>query len=699
MKLIGESLEKALIEVGDGLKAIDQVREENFAGFNRIDWDRWSQVRGCVYKMQKLLKKYHRQIPTDLYETCGLKEFKPKCEIQLSFKENELFAAISDIPKNKFEEQRIGHHSFGFKFNYFKQAWGLSAIKIESFNYDLYKEKFELLGFEVGALPEMKLEPEKDESASEALERLDRRRLKNTVVVTQSDKGLFSFRFPYSGHLNELFSNKTGKLSGIFEYNPKNYGRETYEVELVQEAIEKIKEILPEWKIITEGLEEAIVENKKEIEELRKPIPEVEALLAEGFELLPFQNEGVRFFQRTNGNSLLGDEMGLGKTLESLAWLAIEEKRAFAIVPKTVRRKWVQESHKFFPTYFKARELTPKKDKDDLSQYNLVTINPTPVTIEKWKNEILAGGFDTLIFDESHLIKNPNAKITKLVQEIAPHFKHIILLSGTMIKNKKVELHTQVQLVASGLLGTRKQLKNATIGGTWNKLKPIYLARQKKQVLKELPDLLTSIVEIDIKGLPIMPKSLDIGDISRLKNDIALGKIDTTVEFVKDILITSNSSSVVFTESREAAIKIQEKLGSQAVLHHGKMSDEKREQVKYDFQNTDKYRVFVTTRQSVAVGADLYKADKVVFNDLPWNPADLRQAHDRTHRIGQKNTVNVYWMIAKDHEWDLKVSKIIFKKYDLSKKLNEGKQLSKEDREWMEKPVSLEDIRSTNEIS
>src|SRR4030066_105476 len=43
----------------------------------------------------------------------------------------------------------------------------------------------------------------------------------------------------------------------------------------------------------------------------------------------------------------------------------------------------------------------------------------------------------------------------------------------------------------------------------------------------------------------------------------------------------------------------------------------------------------------MAVGATLTAADKVVFNDLPWNAADLRQAEDRCHRGGQKNNVDL----------------------------------------------------------
>lgn len=41
-------------------------------------------------------------------------------------------------------------------------------------------------------------------------------------------------------------------------------------------------------------------------------------------------------------------------------------------------------------------------------------------------------------------------------------------------------------------------------------------------------------------------------------------------------------------------------------------------------------------------------ADTVILYDLWWNPAVDEQAADRAHRIGQKQTVHVIRLIAKD---------------------------------------------------
>jgi SNF2 family DNA or RNA helicase len=58
--------------------------------------------------------------------------------------------------------------------------------------------------------------------------------------------------------------------------------------------------------------------------------------------------------------------------------------------------------------------------------------------------------------------------------------------------------------------------------------------------------------------------------------------------------------------------------------------------------------VFLISLKAGGTGLNLTAADIVIHYDPWWNVAAQNQATDRSHRIGQENTVNVYKLIVKD---------------------------------------------------
>ena len=60
-------------------------------------------------------------------------------------------------------------------------------------------------------------------------------------------------------------------------------------------------------------------------------------------------------------------------------------------------------------------------------------------------------------------------------------------------------------------------------------------------------------------------------------------------------------------------------------------------------------------------GLTLTAASTVVFAELTWTPSIMSQAEDRTHRIGQQNCVNVYYLYGPDTVDDIIFNMLNFK--------------------------------------
>lgn len=240
---------------------------------------------------------------------------------------------------------------------------------------------------------------------------------------------------------------------------------------------------------------------------------ELPAVLATA--LRPFQKAGVQY-GIDNRRIMIGDDMGLGKTIQAIA---IVEGRGdlpcLVICPASLKYNWRREIEKWSPTRTGHVEILNGKPPADKSGAAWVIVNYDVLKNHQW---LWAIPWKALIVDESHYIKNYKAKRTGFVLDLAKNVETVLLLSGTPILNKPVEL--TAQLSALGRL-------DKDFGGFWrfvhryckaykgdygwimdgadnldelnDRLRSTcYIRRDKKSVLPELPDKVRTVLPVEI---------------------------------------------------------------------------------------------------------------------------------------------------------------------------------------------------------
>lgn len=212
--------------------------------------------------------------------------------------------------------------------------------------------------------------------------------------------------------------------------------------------------------------------------------------------LRPYQQQGVRWLSHLcdrNCHGLLADEMGLGKTIQVLSFItsrSIYNLPDLIVCPASVVPVWQKEIERFFPE-LKVNILKSGNDFYKCDEKIIWISSYTQLRMHKYLLDITEFGY--VILDEAQLIKNPEAKVTQACLRIRG--KHRIVLTGTPLENKYLDLWTLFRFLMPGLLGTKRHFENQVLNDSKKvrdqikkQIAPFVLRRTKSDVLKELPD-------------------------------------------------------------------------------------------------------------------------------------------------------------------------------------------------------------------
>ncbi len=212
-----------------------------------------------------------------------------------------------------------------------------------------------------------------------------------------------------------------------------------------------------------------------------------------------------------------------------------------------------------------------------------------------------------------------------------------------------------------------------------SKMKKVMIRRLKADVLDELPSKQRSLVPIVItnktkrKQCEALMKELreTRQSISDLVGDEASGahfearkllmeayqssgiaKAAAVSEYVVEWLRGSGTQKVLIfahhkgvLDTIEVAVA-KELKGAGHIRIDGSISSQDRAIRVNKFQTCSKIRVAILSMTAAGVGLTLTAASSVMFAELHWTPGVLAQAEDRCHRIGQRNSVNVFYLVC-----------------------------------------------------
>lgn len=149
------------------------------------------------------------------------------------------------------------------------------------------------------------------------------------------------------------------------------------------------------------------------------------------------------------------------------------------------------------------------------------------------------------------------------------------------------------------------------------------------------------------RAMPILrtPAALpQIHEMSRIRIALAMAKIESVATYIADHLpACAGGKAVVFCRHRDVAAALGEWIAalieSSVPVIDGDTPLERRQAIVDAFQTDDTPKALVAAMKSLGVGVTLTAAEWVVFAEESWSFADIEQAADRLHRIGQQRAV------------------------------------------------------------
>lgn len=382
--------------------------------------------------------------------------------------------------------------------------------------------------------------------------------------------------------------------------------------------------------------------------------------------------------------------------------------RAIVVSPAVARRVWVNEILQWFPGWagriviIEPGNVPSPLDLDRPNAIVLVAYDSLGAMGQPWAGELTRRGWDLLVIDEAHYLKNRTNRTTAVYGDrgsdrgLQASAMRVLLLTGTPTPNHAAELYQHCRTLWPQVLRVphRDRLMNEAefqerfttfretkwgrqITGSGNtkmlreRMSPYVLHRSKRAVLPELPPVITQDIPLGMS-----PKAVDaqlepdlreiarrlnrlsdralydalramppqVGDdrlpLASLRRRLGELKVDPAVEWICERLACGTRKLLVFGWHTRTLERLTRQLAEyDPVLIIGDTSPAARSVAIDRFQHRASVRVFVGQILAAGTAITLTAASEVAILEPSWVPGENTQAISRAHRLGQHDSV------------------------------------------------------------
>jgi SNF2 family DNA or RNA helicase len=411
-----------------------------------------------------------------------------------------------------------------------------------------------------------------------------------------------------------------------------------------------------------------------------------------------YQEYALKFILNRKAAGIFLD-CGLGKTVITLTAIAelmhnyFEIARALVIAPLRVAENvWDAEARKW--DHLKhlriAKVLGSEKERIQAlnTSADICVINRenTKWLVDYYKKD---WPFDMVVLDELSSFKSHRAKRFKALRKVRPLCKRVVGLTGTPAPNGLIDLWSQVYLLDSGrrlgktITGYRERYflpdkrnqhvvfsykpKEGAEEAIYKKLSDICISMKNKDHLN-IPERMDNIVPVKLP-----PKAME--QYRQLERELLLPLLQGDVVAGSAAVLANKllqiTGGAVYDEHEEVQVLHNEKLkaledlvetanGKPVLVYYAYRHEFERIQKHFDCRVLDKPKdiedwnkgevpVMLAHPASAGHGLNLQDGGStIIWFGLPWSLELYQQANARIHRQGQKNTVVVHHLVAKE---------------------------------------------------